>query len=142
MRVLRRLLPYTSVAVVLALAYAGWTLLSRRHATRLNEQAVQDEKAKADRKIVQVYGDGHLKVLTFYASPPVLKRGEKGLLCYGVANAKYVRIDPHTDPSVEALMPSLSRCLEVSPKVSTEYTLTAQDTAGKSESRSVAIRVR
>ena len=142
MRVLRRLLPYTSVAVVLALAYAGWTVLSRRQGERVNEQAAQAAKAKANRQIVQAYGDGHLKVLTFYASPPLLRQGEKGLLCYGVANAKSVRIDPQIDPSVKAITPSLSRCLEVSPKISTEYTLTAQDADGKSESRSVGIRVR
>ncbi len=135
MGLLRRLLPYTSIAVVLALAYAGWTLLSRRHTDHANEQAAQAQKAKADRKIVEADGDGHLKILTFYASPPVLKTGEKGLLCYGVANAKAVRIEPQ----IEAITPSLSRCIEVSPKVKTEYTLTAQDSAGQSERRSVAI---
>ncbi len=137
MGLLRRLLPYTSIAVVLALAYAGWTLLSRRHTDHANERAAQAEKAKADRKIVAAYGDGHLKILTFYASPPVLKTGEKGLLCYGVANATSVRIEPQ----ITAMTPSLSRCIEVAPKLNTEYKLTAQDTAGQSESRSVAISV-
>ena len=32
---LRRLLPYTSVILVLAVGYAGWTLLSRKRADRL-----------------------------------------------------------------------------------------------------------
>ncbi|MDQ6760980.1 MAG: hypothetical protein M3Z32_14095 [Acidobacteriota bacterium] len=138
MSLLRRLLPYTSIAVILALAYAGWTLLSRKRVDRISEQAAQAEKAKQDRKIVQAYGEGALKILTFYANPPTLKSGDKGLLCYGVANARVVRIEPQ----LEAVTPSLSRCVEVSPKVNTEYTLTAEDAAGKSDRRTVAISVR
>lgn len=138
MGLLRRLLPYTSIAVILAIAYAGWTLLSRKRADHVNEQAAAAEKAKADRKIVQAYGEGGLKILTFYANPPALKRGSKGLLCYGVANARSIRIQPQ----FEAVTPSLSKCLEVSPRISTEYTLTARDAAGKSETRTIAIGVR
>ncbi len=138
MGLLRRLLPYTSIAVVLALAYAGWTLLSRKRVDRIKEQAAEAEKGKADRKIVQAYGEGGLKILMFYANPPTLRPGEKGLLCYGVANARTIRIEPQ----LEAVTPSLSRCLEVSPRVNTKYTLIAEDAAGKSDRRIVAISVR
>ena len=138
MDLLRRLLPYTSVIVVLALGYAGWTLLSRKRANRLHAEAAEVKKAEADRKVVKAYGEGHLKILSFYASPPALKSGEKGLLCYGVVNAESIRIEP----AVEAIAPSLSRCIAVSPKANTEYTLRARDAAGESASQSVTIAVR
>ena len=47
-------------------------------------------------------------------------------MCYGVANAKTVSIDP----PVEGVWPSVARCLNVSPRRTTVYTLTASDGAG------------
>jgi len=137
-RLIRRLLPYSSVAVIVALAYVGWIFVSRSMAHRASERAAEAERAKADQKIVQAYGDGHVKVLSFYASPATLKRGEKGLLCYGVANAKTVRIEPKMEP----VHPSLSRCLEIRPEAETRYTLTAQDGNGNTETRTLVLKVK
>jgi hypothetical protein len=138
MGTLRRLLPYSSILVVLALCCSVWTLVSRQKADRAREQAAEAEKVASDRKIVQAYGDGNLKILSFYANPPAVKNGEKALLCYGVANARSVSIQPQ----VGAVTPSLSRCVDVRPRATTEYSLTAQDASGKSDTRSVAVRVR
>lgn len=137
-RLLRRLLPYTSFAVIVALAYAGWILVSRSMAERAGERAAEAAKAKANQKIVQAYGDGHIKILTFYASPAALTRGQKALLCYGVANATAVRIEPNVEP----VHPSLSRCVDIAPSASTEYRLTAQDGQGKTETRSLVLSVK
>jgi len=66
-----------------------------------------------------------------------LRRGEHTLLCYGVNDAKTVRLEP----SVEEVWPSFTRCIQVSPRKDTEYKLTAEDAAGHSVSQSVTIRV-
>lgn len=61
------------------------------------------------------------KITQFYASPNVVGPGERSLLCYGVENTAIVTMTPQT----EDLTPSLSRCIEVFPKQTTEYTLSA-----------------
>ncbi len=136
MHSLRALLPYLTVVLVLSLLYAGWTIFSRY---RANQNAIQNAKtaeAEADKKVVDVYGDT-LKIMTFYASPGVVKRGEKALICYGVSNAKTVKIEPHVDD----ITPSLSRCMDVSPKRTTEYKLTAADAQGHTTTQSFVLRV-
>ena len=133
----RKLLPYTSAALALALLYVAWTFFSRWNDNRHNERAAEADKAKSDAKIVEMYGSGNLKILNFYATPSVIRRGGKGLLCYGVSNAKTVKIEP----AVEAVAPSISRCVEISPKQDTRYTLTAADEAGHSSTAFVMVRV-
>jgi len=59
------------------------------------------------------------KITQFYASPAVIEVGEETLLCYGVENAEWVRMDP----AVEQLNPSLSRCIKVKPAATTKYRL-------------------
>src|SRR5436190_1813875 len=105
---LRKLLPFTTVGLALALLYVGWTFYSRWNYARAAKQAAEHERAKANAKIVEMYGSGNLKILNFYATPGILRRGQKGLVCYGVSNATTVRIEP----GVEALKPSMSRCVE------------------------------
>lgn len=67
------------------------------------------------------------KIVQFYVSPPAVARGERALLCYGVEDAEAVRIEPEVEP----LKPSLSRCVEVTPKQTTTYTLTAEGKGGR-----------
>ena len=134
---LRKLLPYSSAGLVIAILYVVWTFFSRWHDTSALERAANAERARADAKIVEMYGSGNLKILHFYATPGLIARGGKGLLCYGVANAKTVRVDP----GVELLKPSISRCLEISPAADTRYTFTAEDDAGHSATASVLVRV-
>jgi hypothetical protein len=65
-------------------------------------------------------------IVNFYATAPTVPRGDKEMLCYGVENARSVWLEP---PRQE-LSAALSRCVEVEPKETTTYTLTAQDAAG------------
>jgi len=67
-----------------------------------------------------------VRILNFYATAPHLARGDKELLCYGVENAKTVWLEP---PRRE-LSAALSRCVDVEPKETTTYTLTAEDASG------------
>ena len=124
---LRRFLPYTWLLVVIALGYAGWTVWSRNQdATRVAQEA-REQEARRAAEVVRLTGGEKLKILSFY--------GTGRLICYGVANAKTVRIVPY----VEDLKPSLSRCLEVHPGKPTEYKLTAEDGAGHTVEQSIVI---
>lgn len=76
-------------------------------------------------------------IVNFYATAPQLPRGEKELLCYGVENAKTVWLEP---PRRE-LSAALSRCVEVEPKETTTYTLTAQDAAGGKATQQVTVKI-
>jgi hypothetical protein len=134
---LRRLLPYTTVAMLIAMLYAGWTIWSR-HAE--NEKLVRDANeaaVKRDAQVLKIYGGNDLKILLFYASPAAIHRGGKALLCYGVENARKVAIDP----PVENTGPALSRCIEAHPLSTTTYTLTAEDASGHRLTQSATLRV-
>ena len=133
---MRRSLVILALCLVLAagVGYVGWTFFSRWSENRTNEKAAEAEQAKANAKIVEMYGSGNLKILNFYA----IRRSEKTLLCYGVSNATAVRIEPRVEP----LKPSLSRCVEVAPKSTTQYTLTAEDAAGHQATGSVVVQAK
>jgi hypothetical protein len=68
-----------------------------------------------------------VQILAFYASPNVIEAGQHISLCYGVAQAKTIKIEP---PAGDA-WPTFTRCLDVAPGKTTTYTLTAIDAAGK-----------
>jgi hypothetical protein len=59
-------------------------------------------------------------------------------LCYGVVNAKAVKVDP----PVEQLKPSAHHCFEIAPKKTTTYTITADDGAGHTKSEALTIQVK
>ncbi len=138
MQVLRKVLPYTTAAVALGALYTAWVFTSRWNDNRRMEQAAAAQRAKFDREITQAFGGGQLKILSFYASPGLIRRGEKALVCYGVANAKAVRLDP----AVERVWPSASRCFTVVPDRETRYTLTAEDAGGHTATQSFVLQVK
>jgi hypothetical protein len=76
-----------------------------------------------------------VRITQFYTTTPQLPKGDKGMLCYGVENAKTVWLSP---PRRE-LSAALSRCIEVEPAETTTYTLTAEDAAGKQASQNVTV---
>jgi len=136
--VIRKLLPFTTIGVILAVLYVGYVFYSRWSEGReAQEKAHQQEIAEAQ-KTVDAYGGGHVKVLNFTVGPSVVHRGEKVTICYGVSNAKTVTIDPK--PQGET-WPSLSRCVEASPTADTTYTITAQDEKGQTDTQSLSIKV-
>ena len=133
---LRRVLPYTTAGVLVAVIYAGWTIYSRWDAGRRYEQEAAARKLEFDNQTLKMIGTD-LKISLFYANPAVIHAGAQVLLCYGVANAETVRIEPF----VESITPSLSRCVGISPKKTMEYTLTAEDGAGHSVSQITIVKV-
>jgi hypothetical protein len=77
------------------------------------------------------------KILQFYARDSVLTEGGKTVLCYGVSDARSVRIDP----PVDGVGPALSRCVEVRPKRETLYTLIAEGSDGRAVSQAVDVQI-
>jgi hypothetical protein len=76
-------------------------------------------------------------ITQLYTTTPSMPRGGKGLLCYGVENARTVWLSP---PKQE-LSAALSRCVEVTPAETTTYTLTAEAANGQSVSKQLTVEV-
>ena len=135
----RRMLPYTTFAIIVALIYLGWVFYSRWHENRLlQQQAAAKEEADAKR-IYDLYGAGRVKILQLYANPAVVSKGGTGQLCYGVSNAKTISIEPKPTDDV---WPSIARCVNIAPNKDTTYVLTVQDTSGHTETANVTVQVR
>jgi hypothetical protein len=132
---------YSSIAVAIVLLYVGWVFFSRWQENRAIEQKTKAEAAQKqrenDRASVEQLGGNEFAIQIFYASPGVIRRGESTRLCYGVANAKTVKLEPQSNP----VWPSHSRCVEVAPAKTTAYTLTIADAAGNTKSQTVEVKV-
>lgn len=134
---LRRVIPFLTIALLAAVAYDTWVFYSRWSSSRQAERFRQEKQARDARRTLDALGGGGFKILDFYAIPDVIRPGDHASLCYGVSGAQSVRIEPST----EALHPALSYCLQVSPGKDTEYKLIAEDSAGHSETSTATIRV-
>jgi len=129
---------YTSILLVGAMAYVGWVMAMRRQEARNLEQKAREKQRQEAAQTFEQLGGERFEILNFYAAPGVIRRGDTVQLCYGVSNAKAVRLDP---PSGE-VWPSQARCLNVAPQKTTEYTLTAEDGHGNTRTSSLTITVR
>ncbi len=76
-----------------------------------------------------------LRITQFYATAPKVAKGEQELICYGVEGASKVTLEP---PPQE-LSAALARCVEVSPKETTKYTLTATGKDGKTVTQELTV---
>ena len=137
---LQRLIPYMTVVVIFTAVYTAWTMYSRHAeleeaAQRAGQKTKQQEIASG--KLAESVLNGGLKILSFAADTGVVAPGGRVLLCYGVANAARVTIEPHIKP----VKPAISYCLEAHPQKTTAYKLTASDDGGHSVSASLTIHV-
>ena len=139
---LKNPLIYSSAVLVIALLAVVYVMLSRWQDRRnIDRQAAQEQAEKQheqDRLAVEQLGGKDLAILNFYASPKAIQRGEAAQLCYGVANAKTVKLEPQSQP----VWPSVARCVDVTPNKSTTYTLTIEGATGKTQSQDVDVTVR
>lgn len=135
---IRKLLPYSTVATILALLYVGWVFYARWNERREAQHAAEQKAAEEARKTYELYGSGQLKIMLFYASPGVVSRGQGTQLCYSVSNASSAKIDQ----GVGDIKPSIGRCLPIKPAHSTSYTLTALDGRGHEATQTVDVEVR
>ena len=133
---------YSSLLIFAVILYVSYVLYARyqssREYERQTKQRQTEQRREEDRLAVEQLGGAELAIRGFYVSPRTIHRGETAQLCYDVANARTVTLDP----PVGEVWPSHSRCLNISPRKATTYTLTAKDAAGKTMSQSVELPVR
>ncbi|MGB6546204.1 MAG: hypothetical protein WA871_08025 [Candidatus Acidiferrales bacterium] len=134
---LRNPLLYSTAMLVVVALVVGYIFFSRWEANRAAAERAAEKTRAQDQRIVDAMGGDNFKILNFYASPISIHPGDTAELCYGVANAKQVSLDPPAG----AVWPSYSRCVDVSPHADTTYTLTAQDAAGHTKTATVTLRV-
>jgi hypothetical protein len=132
---------YSSLALAIVALIVSWILFSRwqdnKQIDRQNAQAKSEKRRENDRTALDQFGGKELDIQSFYASPGAVRRGESVQLCYGVANAKTVKLEPQPNP----VWPSYSRCVDATPTKTTTYTLTVQDAAGNTKSQAVEVKV-
>jgi cytochrome oxidase Cu insertion factor (SCO1/SenC/PrrC family) len=132
---------YSSFALAIVALVVGWIVLSRwQENKRIDRQTAEmrsEKQRENDRAALDQFGGKTLDIQSFYASPGAIHRGETVQLCYGVANAKTVRLEPQPNP----VWPSYSRCVDVTPTRTTTYSLTIQDAAGNTKTQSVEVKV-
>jgi H+/gluconate symporter-like permease len=132
---------YSSILILVVACYVGYILFSRHESNReyvqRNAAKQAERQHEQDQKDIEQLGGSDLAIRSMYVSPTVIHHGESAQLCYDVANAKTVTLDP---PDGE-VWPSHSRCVNLSPKKTTTYTLSIQDAAGQSASQSVDLKV-
>jgi hypothetical protein len=127
------------VAFLFVGLYIGWVFYSRWESNQsIAEKAAQKQRAK-DQQTFEMMGGNRFDILVFAANPPIVRVGEKSSLCYSVSNAKTVKIEPQAE---EPVWPAFSRCVHVSPRKDTTYTLTIEDGNGHSKTAAVEVTVR
>ncbi|MGE5648539.1 MAG: hypothetical protein ACM336_22400 [Acidobacteriota bacterium] len=82
-------------------------------------------------------GERDARILQFYASAGEVEKGASAIVCYGVENARAVRVDP----PVEQLGLSRNRCFSITPARTTTYKLIASAANGSEISESLTVRV-
>ncbi len=130
---LRKLQPALWMAVGIVVANLIWVFMAR-FAT-----APRPAPKKPKLDVYTGYdtpGPG-VKILQFYSSKAEVINGEHTIICYGVAKASAVRIEP----PIEQLKPALNRCIEARPEQTTTYTLYAEGTEGSRDSISFTVKV-
>src|ERR1700733_3754671 len=121
-------------------AFVFWSRWQENQDIAAKEKAAQAAKERDEaEKSFEVLGGADFKIISFYAMPPVIHRGDDVDMCYGVSNAKSVKLDP---PDVPSMFPSLDRCVKVAPKKTTTYTFTADDGKGNTQTQKLTIEVR
>jgi hypothetical protein len=121
----------SAIVLAAALGYVGWVFLLRAQQNRAFQE-------RAAAKAFEGMGGSSFSILSFFASPPSISRGEESELCYSVSNAKTVSIDP----PVGNVWPAFDHCVTVKPRKTTTYTITIDDGAGHTKSTKTELEVR
>ena len=140
--ILKNPMVYSSIALAIVVLVVGWILVSRWMENRGIERRAREERTlkqqEQDRITVEQLGGKELAIQNFYATPGLVRRGETVQICYGVANAKTVTLEPQSNP----VWPSYARCVDVKPTKTTTYTLTIADASGNTKTQTLEVKVR
>ena len=132
---------YSSLVILGVILYVSYVLYSRYESSkdyeRQTKERQNEQRREEDRLAVEQLGGTELAIRGLYVSPAAIHPGESAQLCYDVANAKTVTLDP---PAGD-VWPSHSRCLNISPRKTTTYTLAIANAAGNRVSQTVELRV-
>jgi hypothetical protein len=133
---------YSAAIFAFVLVAVGWIMVTRWVENRSIEKRAKEERTlqqqEQDRITIEQLGGSELAIQNFYASPGEIRRGASVQICYGVANAKTVTLEPQPNP----VWPSHSRCVDVTPKKTATYTLTIGDAAGNTKTQTLVVKVR
>jgi hypothetical protein len=133
---------YFGLVVLILLGYIGFVFWTRSQDTKLIERERADKAAAAQKdeaeKSFESLGGADFKILSFYATPGIVKKGDSVNMCYGVSNAKTVTLDP----PVANVWPAATRCLDITPAKTTKYVLTADDGKGNKQSADLTVTVK
>ena len=128
--------------MVAAAGYSLFVIIARYESNRAFERRAAQETAEKrladDRAAVEQLGGSELAIRALYVSPSIIHRGQSSQLCYDVANAKTVSLDP----PIAEVWPSHNRCIDLSPKKTTTYTLTITGPTGAPVSSTVRLTVK
>ena len=137
---LSALLPFTTIAMIIAALYVAWTFYSRHESARKAQEAIETKRQETEKHNADlIFGSGEIKFTIFSADPGTVKRGEATRLCYGVVNATTLNIDP---PVSEPIKPTNRHCLEITPKETTTYTITASNDKDDTKTSSLTVQVK
>jgi hypothetical protein len=138
----RNPLVYTSTLVVFGALYVGSVFFFRWENNRETERNAAkkqaQEKAANAQRAYDSLGGSQFAILSFYVTPSLIHPGQSTQLCYGVSNAKEVRLDP----PAASVWPSVARCVAASPPKETTYTLTAVDAQGNTKTATLTVQVK
>jgi len=137
MELLRRLQVWLTAAMVIAILYVGWVFLNRR-GTAPRSARTDPAQASREAEWQRTYGGTGVRILQFYAREGNVIEGDKSVICYGVLNAKSVRMDPPL-PGVSV---ALNKCVEIEPVRDTRYTLIAEGNDGRMVTESFLLGVK
>lgn len=139
----RKFLFLTGVILLAGGIYVGVTFYSRWEANQAIQEKIQGQAAEKERsqnqQAVDAMGGNRFDILQYYSDPAEIRTGEQSELCYSVSNAKTVKIDPAPE---DPTWPAYQRCVHVSPRKTTKYTLTIEDAAGNTKSAALEVQVR
>jgi hypothetical protein len=125
------------VVMAIAVAQLGWTWLQRHDGNLRIRRTIAGLRSRADSGSAPETGTA-VKIVQFYARSAEIVAGERDIICYGVHNAKAVRLEPE----VERLTPALVRCFWVDPREDTTYKMTAEGGDGSRAEASFTVRVK
>lgn len=126
---------------LLVLALAAYLLFEGLPALQKLRQGRHQSPPKMPPEFDWVDKAKGLRILHFYATPGAVRRGEEVSLCYGVAQAAQTRIESEPGGLLSGVWPTFNRCLIVTPRRDTRYTLIAEDASGGQRRLSLEVTV-